>query len=154
MTNAGAGLAAGLRSSAAAVYSVAQSIAANVRSTIERALQIASPSKVMRRIGSYTVEGMALGMEDLIPRVASAAGAVAAAAERNAAAVLPAPVSYSAAQNAGEPLAAVTSARQDGQSEFAALGERIDRLLDYLSGTETVLQLDGRAFGRMIREYS
>ena len=157
MVAAGAGMASGLSSKAASIYSVARNIANTVRATIENALQIASPSKVMRRVGAYTVEGLALGMEELIPRVASTADAVARTVEQHAAASVVMP---GAVQSAGEYSAAVmsrvpaASVPTESQADFAAIGERLDRLLDYFAGTEPVLRLDGRTVGRMIREYT
>lgn len=148
-------MASGLSGKAGSIIAVAKSIAASVRSTIENALQIASPSKVMRRVGAYTVEGLALGMEDLIPRVASTAGAVARTVEQHAAATIPSPSALSSAeQYAGVYRSPSPATGNESYPDFAALGEKMDRLMDYLSGTEPVLRLDGRTFGRMVREYT
>ncbi|MBQ4313440.1 MAG: hypothetical protein IJC18_04435, partial [Clostridia bacterium] len=37
--------------------------------------------------------------------------------------------------------------------ELHSLAEKIDALLDYLAGGEQVMQIDGRTFGRIVREY-
>lgn len=70
--NAAAGFASGLASGAGAIYAQAQAIASTVRSTIQSALQIHSPSRVMMKIGQYTGEGMAIGIEKMVGQVQSA----------------------------------------------------------------------------------
>ena len=52
---------------------VASSIAASVRSTIQSALQIHSPSRVMMSLGRYTGEGLALGIDTMKKAVTSSA---------------------------------------------------------------------------------
>lgn len=153
---AGAGLVSGLESKKAAALAVANNIANAISSAIKKALQIASPSKVMRRLGGYTAEGLALGIEDMIPRVTDSAAAVARTVERTAAAVVPAPqiasTGWTDSAYAGE--APGFARKNDEQSELSVLSEKMDRLLDYLYRTEPVLRLDGRTFGRMVREYA
>ena len=61
--NAGAGLYNGLASWQTYLYSLASAIATNISNTISSALQVNSPSRVMRRIGEYTGEGLAIGIE-------------------------------------------------------------------------------------------
>ncbi len=148
MKEAGNGMAAGLRSKTSYIVSVARSIASQVTSTIRSALKIASPSKVMRQIGAYTVEGMALGLADGIPRVADSSAAVARTVERCSTPALS--LAGSNVYSAGGTI----SVKTESSAELAALSERMDRLLDYLYDTEPVLRLDGRTFGRMVREYS
>jgi len=148
MREAGNGMAAGLRSKTSSIVAAARSIASQVTSTIRSALKIASPSKVMRQIGAYTAEGMALGLADGIPRVADRSVAVARTVERSSAPAL---------SFIGSTVSSVGSIALDKTNsipELAALSERMDRLLDYLYDTEPVLRLDGRTFGRMVREYS
>lgn len=149
---AGAGFVAGLASKRSAVISVANSIANAARAAISAALKIESPSKVMRRAGEYTAEGLALGLEDMIPRVADSASAVARTVERSAAITLPLPGTAPASVPAVPRSRTVESAAS--QTDLSALTERMDRLLDYFHDTEPVLRLDGRAFGRMVREYA
>lgn len=153
MAEAGNGMAAGLSSKRSAIVGVAKGIAAAVRSTIESALQIASPSKVMRRVGAFTAEGLALGMEDRLPRVAAGAEAMARTVEQLSAAAVSPPAISSFASGLIPAAAAPAASRQESTPELSGLSERIDRLLDYLYDTEPVLRLDGRTFGRMVREY-
>lgn len=58
----GAGLKNGLASQRSSIIATANSIANSVSSTMRRALDIHSPSRVMRQIGVYTVEGLEVGM--------------------------------------------------------------------------------------------
>lgn len=63
-SNAGAGLYNGLAGQAGALYSLASSIANNIASTIRRALDIHSPSRVMRdQVGRFIPQGIAVGIE-------------------------------------------------------------------------------------------
>lgn len=149
MRDAGSGMAVGLRSKTSSIVAVARSIASQTISTIRSALRIASPSKVMRQIGAYTVEGMALGLTDGIPRIADSSAAVARTVESGSSPVMSL-YGPSAAPSSG----GAASVRNESLSELVALSERMDRLLDYLYDTEPVLRLDGRTFGRMVREYS
>ena len=53
----------GMRSMAGAVYATAASIANSAKASIESALKVGSPSKVMKQIGYWTGKGLALGIE-------------------------------------------------------------------------------------------
>ena len=58
------GLAVGLSNGAGQAYSMAESIASNIRSKIKNALDIHSPSRVMRDdVGRWIPAGIAVGME-------------------------------------------------------------------------------------------
>lgn len=61
---AGQGFIDGLKSKRGEIMALAREIADEVRRTIERALDIHSPSGVFRDIGMYTAEGLALGIEE------------------------------------------------------------------------------------------
>lgn len=67
------GLASGLTSGVGRVLGIARDIAESVSSTVERALDINSPSRVMAELGKFTVQGFAKGMEAELPSVRSAA---------------------------------------------------------------------------------
>ncbi len=58
------GLINGLESQRSSVMATANSIADAVSSTISKALQVHSPSRVMKKIGSYVGEGLAIGIEE------------------------------------------------------------------------------------------
>lgn len=60
--NIGAGLRNGLASQRGSIIATANSIANSVTSTMRKALDIHSPSRVMKQIGVYTMEGYDLGM--------------------------------------------------------------------------------------------
>ena len=61
--NAGIGFNNGLVNASNVIYSSAYIIANNVINTIQSALSISSPSKVMMRLGEYTGEGFEIGLE-------------------------------------------------------------------------------------------
>ena len=153
MVHAGQGMADGLSSKRSAIVGVARGIASAVRSTIESALEIASPSKVMRRIGAFTAEGMALGMEDGLPRIASGASAMARTVEQLSAASVSAPEVSAFVTGAERRPAAPDTEERNAAADLSVLTDRLERLVDYLYDTEPVLRVDGRAFGRMVREY-
>lgn len=64
--NAGVGLYNGLASMAGSLYALASSIASNIAAVMRSALDIHSPSRVTKKIGSFTGEGMYLGMKDWV----------------------------------------------------------------------------------------
>lgn len=63
------GLIKGMEDKETLVVATAQRIADKVRSTIQSALRISSPSKVMEEIGGYVGEGLARGMDSSLSRV-------------------------------------------------------------------------------------
>lgn len=67
--NAGIGLYNGLASTAGSLYSLAYSIASNIASVMRSALDIHSPSRVMKSIGGFTGEGMYVGMSDWVRKI-------------------------------------------------------------------------------------
>lgn len=67
------GLANGLTAGIGRVIGIARDIASSVTTTIEKALDINSPSRVMAELGKFTVEGFAKGMEAELGSVRSAA---------------------------------------------------------------------------------
>lgn len=76
-SNIMSGLAGGLTSGIGRVLGIARGIADSVSSTIKDALDIHSPSRVMRKIGRDTVEGFRLGMKDKVPGVKDVAASIA-----------------------------------------------------------------------------
>lgn len=64
--NAGVGLFNGLASMAGSLYSLAHSIASNIANIMRSALDIHSPSRVMKKIGGFTGEGLYIGMRDWV----------------------------------------------------------------------------------------
>lgn len=74
---AGQGLYNGLAAWGSSLQELARRIANSVTSTLRNVLQIRSPSRVMREIGEYTGEGLALGIEDSSGDAVNAAKAMA-----------------------------------------------------------------------------
>lgn len=62
------------------VVSAAANIAGQAMAAVRRALNLGSPSKIMRQYGEWTGEGFAIGMENMDGLVARTAGAMAKAA--------------------------------------------------------------------------
>ena len=67
------GLVRGMESMRAQVEATARSIAQAAANAVNSALQIHSPSKLLEQSGMYTGAGLALGMEESVPGVRSAA---------------------------------------------------------------------------------
>jgi len=132
MSNVGAGLNRGLADKRSLILSTAKNIANSVVGTLRSVLKIASPSKVMRQIGEYTAQGLAIGIETSVPDVERSAQALARS---------------------------ITDRRYapsgtGGQGDVLSLAGRLDSLISLLSDSEQVMMVDGRAFARLIREYS
>lgn len=77
---AGQGFAMGLESQRGSIISTAQSIADSVVTTINKALDEHSPSRVLFQSGAFATEGLELGMASRIGKVIKVAKAVAMAA--------------------------------------------------------------------------
>jgi len=67
--NAMIGFESGLNARAASVYATANNIANNVAKTVQNALDIHSPSRVLKKLGGYTMEGFALGIKETEPQI-------------------------------------------------------------------------------------
>ena len=134
MSNVGQGLINGLNARRGQIIATAKGIANAAISTLRSVLRIASPSKVMRTIGEQTAQGFALGLGDMQPDIVRRAGMMANAV-------------------AGQNYAYAEGGLRSGDG-MSALADRIDSLISLLSGGEQVMQVDGRAFARLIREYS
>ena len=82
-SNAMQGFADGINGSAYLAINAANSVANQVAATINKALDIHSPSRVTRESGENTSDGLALGMMDRIRNVISSAREVAQTAAEN-----------------------------------------------------------------------
>lgn len=71
------GLIDGITSMAGAVMEKARAIADSIKNTIQGALGIHSPSRVMMELGQYTGEGLALGIQSTIGEITKASNAMA-----------------------------------------------------------------------------
>ena len=68
------GLADGIKNAITAPIRAAKNAATKVSEGIRSKLKIKSPSRVMMEYGEYTTEGLAVGMEDKIPRLEEVVG--------------------------------------------------------------------------------
>ncbi|PCD84800.1 hypothetical protein CNQ87_10700 [Lysinibacillus fusiformis] len=82
--DAGQGLLNGLASMEGPLISKAQQIANSISSTIQQALDIHSPSRVMRGFGVNIGQELVLGMDDMVNKVADASRRLASSVEDNA----------------------------------------------------------------------
>lgn len=71
------GIVAGFKNNEEAVLSWAKKVANDLVTTMKTKLGIASPSKVFKEIGAYTMEGMEIGLEDAGENAVNAVGNVA-----------------------------------------------------------------------------
>lgn len=162
MVQTGNGMVAGLAATQSAIFSKAQYIANTVASKIRAALGIHSPSRVMREIGRFTVDGMALGMSDNTDKIRQQASAAANTASDALSAVLR-QINYGSTTNYGNPSAetnigykfgAPMSSAGNPESDLTVIAEKLDKCIRMISKKSTTLEIDGRSFGRLIREYS
>lgn len=135
-TNVISGILAGLNEKKPTLLTAAQGIANSISGVMRRVLKINSPSKVTMAIGRGVTEGVELGMnkgKDSLYRTAS-----------------------EISTDTADVLAGISRARYDYQTPTTDYGDRLDRLLDAverLTASEPVMQVDGRPFGRLVREY-
>lgn len=156
MMQVGAGMASGLSSKAGSIMAVASGIAGRVVATLRTALRISSPSRVTRSLGQYTGEGLALGIGDMQNDVARQAAALAQTAAQAMAlppdgAALAVP-QITAPQYVGGKAAAEGAGALSGEA-IESLTRRLDDIIDRMASTEQIMQVDGRSFGRLVREY-
>lgn len=151
MKNFGQGLINGLASKQAAIIAKARAIANSVTSAMKKALGIASPSRVMRRVGQFTAEGMILGLEDMSTEVQRASAALAQSA------AVPASVQaekQSLPELFGNETAAMPEIKEKGGTAQDTLSRKLDTLIDLLSNGRQSIELDRRTFGVLVREYT
>lgn len=160
MVQTGQGMVSGLASTQSSIIAKAQSIANTVAAKMRSALGIHSPSRVMREIGRFTVEGMALGMSDNTDKIREQAAAAANLAI-DAMQTVPTRINYTTSQ------ILMDSAKSDGAEQFcgsglnsgsagelSAIADKLDRCIRLISQQSSALEIDGRSFGRLVREYS
>lgn len=148
MQDFGQGLINGLSSKQASLASKARSIANSVAATMRKALGIASPSKVMREVGRFTAEGMALGLNDMAPQVEKASRGLADSAVFGADIRKNIRVRNEVYETEKE------DTKNIGISADDTLSRKLDTLIDLLSNGRQSIQLDRRTFGTLVREYT
>lgn len=160
MVQTGQGMVAGLASTQSSIFAKAQSIANTVAAKMRSALGIHSPSRVMREIGRFTVEGMALGMSENTDKIREQAAAAANLAI-DAMQTVPTQIKYTAAQirtesaqyGSGEQLSE-SGSNNSTVSELSVIADKLDRCIKLMSQQSSALEIDGRSFGRLVREYN
>lgn len=130
------GMINGLNSGRASLMTTAQNIASNVSSVIKSALKINSPSRVMMEIGKFTAQGMELGLMKGAESLYDTASAI--------------------SEETAEALAGITTSRLNVSVPVNDYGDKLDKLIDEvrrLADSQPTMEIDGRPFGRLVREY-
>lgn len=93
------GLLNGIQSMQGSIEATVQSIADNIKSSIQDSLDINSPSRVMMGYGRNIGEGLVIGMDEMSSKVASAAGRLASSVDSNISNVSSSSNSYDYSKN-------------------------------------------------------
>lgn len=160
MVQTGNGMVAGLSATQGSIFAKARYIASTVASKMRSALNIHSPSRVTREIGRFTVEGMALGMDDNADKLRQQAAETANIAAE-ALSFKPRQNSFTTANAGSLTTANSVDMNLSGRAsvkyspgELVSIAEKLERCVKLLSENSTSLEIDGRSFGRLVREYS
>lgn len=132
------GILSGMNGRKASLFATARSIASGVSGVIRSALKINSPSRVMMEIGEFTAQGMELGLR----RGAEGLYETASMVSRETAEVL-AGVSFRGGS---------TYETYRWQQNDDRMGGLIDAI-EKLAASQSTVEIDGRPFGRLVREY-
>lgn len=135
-TNMINGIISGLNSRKSSLMSTAQSIASSVSSVIKNALQINSPSRVMMEIGEFTAAGMELGLMKGAESLYETASVI--------------------SEETAEALSGISSARLHYAAPVGDYSDKLDELIQEvrrLADSRPTMEIDGRPFGRLVREY-
>ena len=128
------GILKGMNDKKPSLITTAASVAA---AAAKRALGINSPSRVMMEVGRFTAEGMEAGLLKGAESLYHTASAIS----------LETAETLGSISTRGMNLSGVHSTNY---------GDRLDRLLDAvekLADSQTTMEIDGRPFGRLVREY-
>ena len=129
------GILSGLNARKGSLLAAAENIAAGISGRIRAALKINSPSRVMMEIGEFTAAGMELGLMKGSQSLYDTASAI--------------------SRDTAEALSGISAARMEVPVSSGS-ADRMERLLDAverLADTQTTVEIDGRPFGRLVREY-
>ncbi len=135
--NVVSGILSGLNDKAPSLMNRARSLATGIAGVIGGALRINSPSKVMIPMGQAVAEGMEVGLMQGAGSLYETASAIS----------LETAETLGSISTRGVNLSGVHSTNY---------GDRLDRLLDAvekLADAQTTMEIDGRPFGRLVREY-
>lgn len=122
--NAGQGIAEGLSSMRERVMASARNIAISAAQTIKKALDIHSPSKLLREYGQQTGEGFALGLDDKVNKVKKISGQLAAVAAMTAGASAASSQTVTNNYNFNQAFNGQYTAR-DGEAVFRDINRRL-----------------------------
>ena len=129
------GILSGLNARKGSLLATAGSLANSISTKIKSALQINSPSRVMMEIGEFTTAGMELGLMKGSQSLYETASAI--------------------SRDTAEALSGITpTVHTDFSGSFAE--DKLDRLLEAverLADARPTMEIDGRPFGRLVREY-
>ena len=135
--NVVSGILSGLNDKAPSLMNRARSLATGIAGVIGGALRINSPSKVMIPMGQAVAEGMEVGLLNGAGSLYETASAI--------------------SLETAEALGGISSRGLNYASVHSMnYGDRLDRLLDAverLADSQTTMEIDGRPFGRLVREY-
>ena len=135
--NVVSGILSGLNDKAPSLMSRARSLATGIAGVIGGALRINSPSKVMIPMGQAVAEGMEVGLLNGAGSLYETASAI--------------------SLETAEALGGISSPGLNYANVHSMnYGDRLDRLLDAvekLADSQTTMEIDGRPFGRLVREY-
>lgn len=136
--NVVSGILQGLNEKKGTLLTAAQHLATGIAGVISGALRINSPSKVMIPMGQAVAEGMEVGLIQGAGSLYKTASAI--------------------SLETADTLGSISSPalRLPDNRSGSSYGDRIDRLLDAverLADSQTTMEIDGRPFGRLIREY-
>ena len=132
------GIVSGINAKKAGLMTTAKNLASSVSQTIRSALKINSPSRVMMEIGVFTAQGMEIGLR----RGAQELYETASTVSRETAEVLAG--ASTRRYTTGEPYQ-----WKHADDRIGALVDAIERLAD----AQSTVEIDGRSFGRLVREY-
>ena len=135
--NVVSGILSGLNDKAPSLLSRAASLAGSIAETVRRTLNINSPSKIMIPMGQAVAEGMEVGLLNGAGSLYETASAISLETAETLGSISTRGVNLSGAHSTN-------------------YGDRLDRLLDAverLADSQTTMEIDGRPFGRLVREY-
>lgn len=130
------GILSGLNSRKASLMTAAGNIASGISNTLKSALKINSPSKVMIPIGAAITEGVEVGLMKGADSLYETASAVSA--------------------ETAEALSGISAARVNYQMPVSDYSDKLDRLIEAverLTEAQATVEIDGRPFGRLVKEY-
>ncbi len=129
------GILSGLNARKNSLLATAGNLANSISTKIKSALKINSPSRVMMEIGEFTTAGMELGLMKGSQSLYETASAI--------------------SRDTAEALSGITpTVHTDFSGSFAE--DKLDRLLEAverLADSRPTMEIDGRPFGRLVREY-